>query len=75
VAKLSIGKINLRESKVATYFRETWYELKKVSWPSRAEAANLTVMVLVVTVFLSIVLAVMDFAFERGLGLIYQWLG
>lgn len=75
MAKLSIGKINFRDNRITRYFRETWFELKKVSWPSRSEATNLTVMVVVVTTFLSIVLALMDWVFSSGFNLIVKWLG
>lgn len=70
MAKLTIPKINLRDNRLVRYFRETFFELKKVSWPSRREGFNLTVMVIVVTTFLSIILAVIDFGFEKLVGLI-----
>lgn len=71
---LAIRKLNLRENRVTQYFRETWFELKKVSWPTRSEALNLTLMVVVVTAFLSIVLAVMDYLFQSGFSLIVKYL-
>jgi len=55
---------------VAVYLRETWYELKKVSWPTRAEAANLTLIVVAVTTFLAIVLGIMDWIFQTAFGLL-----
>ncbi|NLG71132.1 MAG: preprotein translocase subunit SecE [Chloroflexi bacterium] len=47
------------------YFRETVGELKKVNWPSRREATNLTVVVLAVTFGMSVVLGLLDY--------IYTW--
>jgi len=70
VAKLTIPKINLRDNRLVQYFRETWFELKKVSWPSRREGLNLTLMVIVVTTALSLILAVIDFGFEKLIGLL-----
>jgi preprotein translocase subunit SecE len=52
------------ENRVVTYLRETWYELKKVSWPTRSEAVNLTLIVVAVTAFLSLVLGFMDYVFS-----------
>jgi preprotein translocase subunit SecE len=75
VAKLAIGKINLRDNRITRYFRETWYELKKVSWPTRSEATNLTLMVVIVTAFLSVVLSLMDWLFSSGFTLLVKWLG
>ena len=60
----------LRDNAVTQYLRETWYELKKVSWPTRKEAVNLTLMVISVTSFLAIVLGIMDWMFSWAFGLI-----
>ena len=51
---------------ITTYFRETWAELKKVRWPTRQEAQNLTLIVLAVTVGMALLLGAMDafFAWE-----------
>jgi preprotein translocase subunit SecE len=68
VAK-SIAANKKQENAIVRYFRETWFELKKVSWPTRAEAVNLTIIVVVVTTFLSIVLGLMDWLFSMGFGL------
>jgi preprotein translocase subunit SecE len=43
------------------YFRATWAELKKVQWPTRREATNLTVIVLVTTAAMSAFLGVVDY--------------
>jgi preprotein translocase subunit SecE len=64
VAKTESAKKN-RENAIVQYFRETWFELKKVSWPTRQEALNLTVMVVLVTAFLAVVLSLMDWAFSE----------
>lgn len=58
------------DNAIVRYFRETWYELKKVSWPTRREAANLTLIVIAVTSFLSIVLGIMDWLFSSGFSLL-----
>jgi len=57
------------ENAIIRYLRETWFELRKVSWPTRSEAINLTVIVVAVTTFLSIVLGVMDWVFSTAFGL------
>lgn len=60
----------LRDNAVTQYLRETWYELKKVSWPTRKEAVNLTLMVIAVTSFLAVVLGIMDWIFSAAFSLI-----
>jgi preprotein translocase subunit SecE len=51
------------------YLRETWFELRKVSWPTRSEATNLTVIVILATSFLALVLSLMDYIFSTLFGL------
>lgn len=58
---------NLGDNAVVRYFRETWAELKKVRWPTRKEALNLTAIVLAVTFGMAIVLGLMDFLFSTEL--------
>ena len=58
-----------QDNAIVQYLRETWFELKKVSWPTRREAINLTVIVVSVTTFLSIVLGLMDWLFATAFGL------
>jgi preprotein translocase subunit SecE len=49
-----------QDNRVVHYFKETRAELKKVNWPTRNEAKNLTLIVLAVTVFMAILLWVFD---------------
>jgi preprotein translocase subunit SecE len=50
---------------IARYLRETRAELRKVTWPSRQESWNLTLIVLGTTVAMSIILGVSDFLFSE----------
>jgi preprotein translocase subunit SecE len=49
-----------KENAVVRYFRQTFAELKKVRWPTRREATNLSLIVLAVTVAMSAFLGIMD---------------
>jgi preprotein translocase subunit SecE len=49
-----------KDNAITRYFRETWAELKKVRWPTRQEAQNLTLVVLAVTVGMAAILGLMD---------------
>ena len=55
---------------IQRYFRETVGELRKVNWPTRKEATNLTIIVLIVTVSMSAFLGFLDFLFTRFFALI-----
>ena len=55
---------------VQRLYRETVGELRKVSWPTRREAANLTLIVLVVVLIMVIVLGSLDIFFSWLVSLI-----
>jgi preprotein translocase subunit SecE len=50
---------------IIRYFRETAGELRKVNWPTRQQATELTIIVLVVIAATSILLGATDFLFSR----------
>lgn len=47
------------------FFRETLGELRKVNWPTRQEAINLTTIVLIVIFVMSTFLGFLDIMFSR----------
>jgi preprotein translocase subunit SecE len=55
---------------VQSYFRETIGELRKVSWPTRREALQLTGLVIVVMVVVGVILGITDGAARGLLGLL-----
>lgn len=59
-----------RQNFIFRYFRETIGELRKVNWPTRQEATQLTMIVLVVVFLMSTFLGLLDFLFTRLFGLI-----
>jgi preprotein translocase subunit SecE len=61
---------NKKNNLVQSYFRETIGELRKVSWPSRREAMQLTVLVVIVMVFVGVILGITDGAARGLLGLL-----
>ncbi len=65
MAKVQDKKKARRELGLVRYLRETRSELKKVTWPTRDEAFNLTYIVLGVTFAFAIVLGLLDWAFSQ----------
>lgn len=47
-----------------TFLKETQFELKKVTWPTREETIRYTVMVIVISVAVALFLGVLDYAFR-----------
>jgi preprotein translocase subunit SecE len=50
---------------IAGYLRDTRAELRKVTWPTREEAWNLTLIVLGTVIVMSIILGFADFIFGK----------
>jgi len=53
------------------YITETIGELRKVTWPTRREATNLTVIVLAVTLAVGMYLGLADYIFSRFIALLF----
>jgi preprotein translocase subunit SecE len=72
LAKIEKSKPSAKRqpNRLQKYFRETIGELRKVNWPSRQEATNLTIIVLIVTFSMSAVLGLLDFIYTRLIALI-----
>jgi preprotein translocase subunit SecE len=54
-----------QKNAVQRYFSETLGELRKVNWPTRREATNLTIVVIIVTLSMSALLGLLDFIYTR----------
>ncbi len=52
-------------SSIKRFYSETVGELKKVNWPTRQEATNLTTIVLIVIIAMSLFLGLLDILFSR----------
>ena len=50
---------------IAGYLRDTRAELRKVTWPTREEAWNLTLIVLGTVIVMSLILGFADFIFAK----------
>lgn len=59
-----------RSNPVFRYFRETFVELRKVNWPTREEATQLTIIVLIVVSLMSALLGLLDFVFAQFIAFI-----
>ncbi|MBU0576383.1 preprotein translocase subunit SecE [Patescibacteria group bacterium] len=47
------------------YLREVVHELKKVSWPSRKQTVNKTILVIAVSTILAVYLGGLDLLFQK----------
>ena len=57
-------------TRIRTYFNEVVSELRKVSWPTREQVRNLTVLVFAISFVIGFYITVLDSIFHGLLGLI-----
>ncbi|HEU4920505.1 MAG TPA: preprotein translocase subunit SecE [Candidatus Limnocylindrales bacterium] len=58
--------------RIRRFIDEAWSELKKVSWPTREQVRNLTVLVIAVSFTVGLYITVLDAAFQGLVGLLVQ---
>jgi preprotein translocase subunit SecE len=59
-------------SRIRRFIDEAWSELKKVSWPTREQVRNLTVLVFAVSFAVGLYITVLDAAFAQLVSLLAQ---
>jgi preprotein translocase subunit SecE len=57
--------LNKRRSFIPRYFKDSWVELKKVTWPNRKETTKLTIAVFTFAITFGLLVAVVDFGLDR----------
>jgi preprotein translocase subunit SecE len=57
-------------SRIRRFVDEAWSELKKVSWPTREQTRNLTVLVFAVSLAVGIYITVLDSVFLNAVNLL-----
>ena len=62
-------------SRLRRFFNEAWSELKKVSWPTREQVRNLTVLVFVVSLAVGLYITFFDFIFFQAVQALNRFAG
>jgi preprotein translocase subunit SecE len=57
-------------NKVSLFFKEVKTEIKKVSWPTRQEVLNYTLIVVIASVVIGLFLWILDLLFQKGISYI-----
>jgi len=55
-------------SRIRRFINESWSELRKVSWPTREQVRNLTVLVFAVSFAVGVYITVLDSVFQSMIG-------
>jgi preprotein translocase subunit SecE len=53
-------------SKISRYFQESLEEMKKVTWPTKKETYNYTILVIVISLAVAAFLGILDYVFNLG---------
>ena len=53
-------------TRIRRFIQEAWSELRKVTWPTREQVRNLTVLVFVVSAVIGAYIAVFDILFNEA---------
>ncbi len=56
-------------SSIKKYLAEVTKELKKVSWPSKKQTKDKTMLVVIVSIIIALYLGALDFMFQRIINL------
>ena len=59
-------------SRITAYFRGSLQELSKVTWPTKNQAINLTLITLGFTLVCALLIGALDLAFNQGYQFILQ---
>jgi preprotein translocase subunit SecE len=62
-------------ARIRRYIQESYSELKKVTWPTREQVRNLTVLVFAISAVMGLFIAAWDFLFTEALRLITTGIG
>jgi preprotein translocase subunit SecE len=57
-------------TRLRRFIDEAWSELKKVTWPTREQVRNLTVLVLTISLVVGVYITLLDALFQTAVGLI-----
>lgn len=57
--------LNKRRRLIPKYFRESWQELRQVTWPGRKETWKLTLAVFIFAIAFGLLVAVVDYGLDK----------
>jgi preprotein translocase subunit SecE len=58
-------------TRITSFFKESWRELKKVSWPGKKEVWNSTLVVLICVILVTLLILGVDYGAEELANLVY----
>ena len=59
-------------NRILDYIKKVYLEMRKVTWPTRSEVTNSTIVVIVISAIVAVIIFALDTAFTTVLGLILR---
>ena len=59
-------------TRLRRYVAESWSELKKVTWPTRVQVRNLTVLVFLISAIIGVFIAFWDLVFFQAIRILSE---
>ena len=56
----------VRSNPITSYFKSSFEEIRKITWPTRAQALKLTILVLIISTFVTLLITTLDYIFTEG---------
>jgi len=73
-SQITVMNPNSSPNKASSFFKEVKTEVSKVSWPTRQEVLNYTLIVIISSVVVAMFLGGLDIVFQRSLKYVLQYL-
>jgi preprotein translocase subunit SecE len=59
-------------NKILDYIKKVYLEMRKVTWPTRSEVTNSTIVVIIISAIVAVIIFALDTLFTSVLGLIIR---
>ena len=59
-------------NKIKEYLKNVYYEMRKVTWPTRNEVVNSTIVVVIISLIVAVIIFALDTVFTTVLGLVIR---
>jgi len=67
-----MAKLKEQWTRLTTFFREVWAELKRTTWPSQKEVRNTTIVVVAFVLVCAAYLYVVDVVLQAGMERLFR---
>jgi len=57
---------------IKSYFIGSYRELKKVTWPSKKQTTNYSILVIAMSIGIALFFSILDYIFDLGFGIIIK---